>query len=242
MDVAGFETAENDPDAGAILDSNPHSIALVDGGTIVADAGGNDLLLVDEAAVSLLGVFPPSMHEFATELLMAMGPPPGEEGAEGADAEAEAAPEEMPETMEIPVESVPTGVVVGPDGAYYVSELTGGPFPVGGGKIYRLEPGGQPEVYATGLSAAMDLDFASDGSLYVAEIVHDGLMSVFMGEGAPIGAIMRVPPGGGEAELFATGEEFMALGGLAVDADDSILVSTNTLMPGAGAVVRVTDE
>lgn len=240
VDVAGFETADNDPDAGPLLDSNPHSIALVDGGTVVADAGGNDLLLVsDDGATSLLAVFPPRMHEFPTEMLMAMGPPPGEEGAE---AEAPPPAEEMPPTMEIPVESVPTAVVVGPDGAYYVSELTGGPFPPGGGNIYRVEPGGEPEVYATGLSSAMDLGFASDGTLYVAELVHEGLMPVFMGEAPPVGAIMAVPPGGGEATLFATGEEFMALGGLAVDADDSLIVSTNTLMPGAGAVIRVTAE
>lgn len=249
VDVAGFETT-SDPDQGAAPDSNPHSLAIVDGGVVVADAGGNDVLLVgDDDSVELLAVIPPTMHEFPAEMLAALGPPPGEEMPDGeevaevaAEGEAATEAEPMPEMVPIPVESVPTSVVVGPDGAYYVGELTGGPFPVGGAKVYRLEPGGEPTVYATGLTNVMDLGFASDGTLYVAEIVHEGLMPVFMGEGAPMGAIMSVPPGGGEATLFATGDEFMALGGLAVDADDSIIVSTNTLMPGAGAVVRVTDQ
>lgn len=248
-DVAAFESSD-DPDGGAAPDSNPHSIALAGEGTLVADAGGNDLLLVGEDdGVSLVTVFPPTVHEFPAEMLAAMGPPPGEEMPDGeevarvaAEGEAATEAEPMPEMVPIPVESVPTSVVVGPDGAYYVGELTGGPFPTGGAKIYRLEPGAEPEVYATGLTNVMDLGFASDGTLYVAEIAHEGLLPVFMGEAPPVGAIMAVPPGGGEATLFATGEEFMALGGLAVDADDSIIVSTNTLMPGAGAVVRVTDQ
>lgn len=82
-DVAGFE-ASDDPDAefsGAMADSNPYSIAIGDGGVAVADAGGNDLLLVDDAGtVSLVALFPPTMHEFPAELLAAMGPPPEGEG------------------------------------------------------------------------------------------------------------------------------------------------------------------
>jgi hypothetical protein len=63
------------------LDSNPYSIALGDGGVVVADAGANAVLMVDDSnAVSLIAVLPPTMHEFPAELLAAMGPPPGEEG------------------------------------------------------------------------------------------------------------------------------------------------------------------
>jgi len=145
----------------------------------------------------------------------------------------------MPELVSIPVESVPTSVTVGPDGAYYVGELTGGPFPAGGASVYRIEPGAEPEVYATGFSTIMDLDFATDGTLYVAELVHAGLLPVFMGEAPPVGAIMAVPAGGGEPELVATGDGLMALGGLAVADDGSLIVSTNTMTPGDGAVVRI---
>ena len=78
-DVAAFETSDN-PDAefsGGVLDSNPYSIAIADGGLVVADAGANALLMVDDAgAVSVVAVFPPQMHEFSAELLAAMGPPP----------------------------------------------------------------------------------------------------------------------------------------------------------------------
>jgi hypothetical protein len=195
---------------------------------------------------------------FPAEMLEAMGPPPetdgemapeGEAMAEGDAAAADEAPEG--EAMEgdapgdamvpVPVESVPTSVVLGPDGAYYVAELTGGPFPVGGAIVWRVAPGEEPTEYATGLTNAVDLGFGSDGTLYVAEIVHEGLMPIFMGaDAAPIGAVMSVPPGGGVAEVLATGPELMALGGLVVAPDDSIYVSANTLGTEGGTVVKIT--
>ncbi len=145
------------------------------------------------------------------------------------------------EMVTIPVQSVPTSVVVGPDGAYYVGELTGGPFPIGGASVYRVVPGEDPTVYATGFTNIIDIGFAPDGTLYVAEIVHDGLMGLFTGSAPPIGAVLSVPPGGGDPTIVATGEQLMAPGGLTVDADGSIYVTTGTVMgAGAGAVIKIT--
>jgi hypothetical protein len=76
--------------------------------------------------------------------------------------------------------------------------------------------------------------------LYVAEIVHDGLMGVFAGNAPPIGALLSVAPDGGEPSIVAIGEQLMAPGGLAVADDGSVYVSTGTLMPGAGTVVKIT--
>lgn len=251
-DVWGFE-ATADPDAefsAGVLDANPYSVALTDAGVLVADAGANALYAIDEAGeITVVAVFPPREHLFPAELLAAMGPPPetdgemaaeGEQMAEGEEmAEGEAPPDGM---VPIPVEAVPTSVVVGPDGAYYVGQLTGGPFPVGGASVWRVVPGEEPTEYATGFTNIIDIGFGSDGTLYVAEIVHEGLMPVFMGEGevAPIGAVLSVPPGGGEPTMVATGEQLMALGGLAVGPDDAIYVSANTLGTEGGTIVKIT--
>jgi hypothetical protein len=40
--------------------------------------------------------------------------------------------------------------------------------------------------------------------------------------------------------VVATGDQFLALGGLAVDGEGNVYVSTNTLAPGAGAVLKLT--
>ena len=71
-------------------------------------------------------------------------------------------------------------------------------------------------------------------------MVHDGLMGVFAAGAPPIGAVLSVAPGGGEPQMVATGEQFMALGGLDVDADGNVYVTTNTLAPGAGQVLKTT--
>ena len=237
-DVAAFETVNNpdSADLGSALDSNPYGVAAVEGGSVVADAGGNDLLMVDEnGEVSLVAVFPSREFEFPAEVLAAMGGVP--EG-EGAPPEGEAPPAGT--MVPIPVQAVPTSVTVGPDGAYYVGQLTGGPFPVGGASVWRIADGEVSE-YATGFSAIMGLDFGPDGTLYVAELAHAGLMSFFTGEAPPSGAVLSVPPGGGEPMMVATGEQLMALGGLGVDGDGAIYVSTGTIMgPGAGSLVKIT--
>ena len=59
----------------------------------------------------------------------------------------------------MPMQAVPTSVVVGPDGAVYVSQLTGFPFPEGGSTIWRVRPGPAPTVYASGLTNVTDLAF-----------------------------------------------------------------------------------
>ena len=75
------------------------------------------------------------------------------------------------------MQAVPTGVVEGPDGFYYVSQLTGFPFPAGGANVFRVNPRtGTYTVYATGFTMAMDLDFGDDGTLYVLEIDSDNIL------------------------------------------------------------------
>jgi sugar lactone lactonase YvrE len=223
-DLAAYETEQN-PDAdqpgNEEPDSNINGLAASDAGALVADAGGNDLLVVAaDGTISTVAVFP---------VTMVPAPP---------DPSVEADPSAEPQM--VPMDPVPTSVAVGPDGAYYVGELTGFPFPAGGAAVYRVAPGEEPSVYADGFTNIIDVEFGPDGTLYVAEMVHEGLLGVLGAGAPPIGAVMAVPPGGGQAEMVATGEQLMALGGLAVADDGSILVSANTLMPGAGTIVKLT--
>ena len=178
------------------------------GRRIVADAGANDLLRVGPfGGISTLAVFP--------ERLV---PPPG-------------APPGTPPSF--PMDAVPTSVVVGPDGAFYVSQLTGFPFPVGGARIYRVEPGGgAPEIYAEGFTNVTDLAFGRDGSLYVLEIATNGLLSMDR-----TGALKRVAPDGSQETVVSEGLE--APTGLAISRHGKIYISNNGDLAGEGEVVRV---
>jgi hypothetical protein len=86
-------------------------------------------------------------------------------------------------------ESVPTDVVKGPDGAFYVSELTGFPFIPGAARIWRVVPGHKPKVWASGLTNVTSMAFAGK-KLYAVQIADLGLLDA----GGPEGSLRQVFP------------------------------------------------
>jgi sugar lactone lactonase YvrE len=133
------------------------------------------------------------------------------------------------------VQSVPTTVARGPDGALYVGELGGDAMPRGGARVWRVVPGRRPTVFAEGFDTIVGIDFGSDGSLYVAELLRDGFRQ--FARRNLTGAVTRRSPDGERTEL-ARGR-LQAVGGLAVGPDGAVYVSTNSLFPGRGQVVRI---
>jgi sugar lactone lactonase YvrE len=220
-DLVAYEASTN-PDGGA-LDSNPNGVTVApDGGLYVADAGGNALLMIDaDGNISTVAVFADTMVE-------APAMPEGEGATEGEGAaEAEAGPAMMP------MQQVPTHVVVGDDGAAYVTFLRGFPFVPGSSWVARVVPGEEPTVYAEGLTNVIGADFASDGTLYVVEMFTNGMTS-----GDPTGALKAIPPGGGEATLVAS-EGLITPGGIAISADDEIYIANGSAQPGGGSIVKL---
>jgi sugar lactone lactonase YvrE len=209
-DLAAYEEA-HDPD-NMNPDSNPYAVLALSGRRIVVDAGGNTMLHVDpDGTIWLLAVFPTRVVP---------------------------TPPDMPDLPpEISMHSVPTSVVVGPDGAYYVGELTGFPFPVGGAQVYRVVPGHAPKVYAEGFTNIIDLAFDADGNLYVLEIAAKGLLQAEGPDGDFTGALIRVTPDGTRTELAAG--QLTAPTGLAIGADGALYVSTFGVFAGQGQVVRI---
>jgi hypothetical protein len=128
---------------------------------------------------------------------------------------------------------VPTSIVEGPDGFYYVSQLTGFPFPVGAANVFRVNPRtGAFTIYARGFTNIMDLAFDRDGTLYVLEIDHDSLL----GPGTD-GAIFAVNRKGTRRVELPAGTLPLP-GGIAVGRD-GLYVTTNATSAGGGQVVRI---
>ncbi|TVR71396.1 MAG: ScyD/ScyE family protein [Sphaerobacteraceae bacterium] len=152
-DLGEYEATEN-PD-GEDLDTNPYAIDFDGESLVVIDAGGNTLLRVDpdDGSIELIAVFPQGE---------ALAPP-----FIG-----------LPDGATIPMDSVPTDVVVGPDGNYYVGELTGFPFPVGGANVYQVTPDGEISVYEDGFTNIGAIAFDSQGRLVVLEMVAGGLLGI----------------------------------------------------------------
>lgn len=226
-DIAAYQKGDPDPydqaDPPFPEESNPNGLAVLHGGKfLVADAANNDLLLIDSKrdTITTVARFKPSMVPFPFP-----GPPPG--------------------TL-VPAEAVPTAVAVGPDGAWYVSQLLGFPFTKGASHIWRIEPWsvgatcdpaqpnqGRCRSFASGFTSVIDLAFGEHGKLYVLEIAKNGLLD------AGLGALWRVNHGA-KTELVP-GTLFFP-GGVAIGHDDDLFVTTGAVFgPGAGAVVRVPD-
>lgn len=190
---------EGDPD-GEGPDSNPVDLVRDRNGWLVTDAGGNTVVRAAQNRTTTMSVLPISMTEVPPDL----GLPPG--------------------TM-MPVQSVPTATAQGPDGAWYVAELNGFPFPAGGSTVWRLDRAGTPQAWATGLSNVVDLAWDGDDLYAVQMVLTEDL----------VGSLVKVDAGG---DHEVVGGPWFAPYGVAVD-DDEAYVTTCSVCPGAGEVVKV---
>ncbi len=213
-DLAKFE-AEHNPDHGAgpgpsyaqpSIDSDPYAFVPFHGGYAVVDAAGNDLLEIDRSGkVSELAVFPTNRIALTS--------------AERKQHRPTAPPV-------LPVQSVPSSLAVGPDGALYVGELTGWPYRIGSARVWRIVPGKKPTVFASGFTNIADLAF--DGrDLIVLEITSKGLQNP-----ASTGELVRLGSNGTRTVLASTG--LVEPTGLAV-AGGWIYISNYGTYPSAGA-------
>ena len=132
----------------------------------------------------------------------------------------------------IPMQSVPTTVVKGPGGAYYVGELTGFPFRVGAARVYRVIPGQAPTVYAGGFTNIIDIAFDGQGRLYVLEIAHNSLLA-----DNPVGALIRVDKDGSRTILMSKGLFYP--GGLLVRSPHNFYVTNCGICATAGKVLQL---
>jgi hypothetical protein len=213
-DFAAYEAAHN-PDHGAgrgarygdpPIDSDPYAVTPYRAGFAVADAAGNDLLYVDRSGrISTLAVFPTQTVKISPVVARTIGAPAG--------------------TNHLAVQSVPSAVAVGPDGALYVGELTGIPFEPGSARIWRVVPGHRPTIYASGFTTISDLGFQGK-DLLVLEIAARGLL-----DPTSPGALIRLQPNGNRRLIAEKG--LTAPTGVAV-MHGEIYVANNGLFPGSG--------
>jgi len=172
-DLAAWEARRNPVDD---VDSNPVGFLVDRGRYVVADAGGNTVLSVRPSGrIRLVAVFPTTRTTERPPFI----PPP---------------PPPAPDDGMMPFQEVPTSVATkGHDGAYYVSQLTGFPFPPGRANIYRVDPRtGNTTIYASGLTNVTDLAFRGR-SLYAVQLSTVGLLNTPPNQ-PPMGSLVKVTP------------------------------------------------
>ncbi len=188
------------------IDSNPYALLIQDDTAYIVDAAGNDFFQVktDGSGLELLSVFPER-------------------------------PVADPITGQtIGMQSVPTAIATGPDGAFYVGELTGFPYPEKAARIFRLDPDNQPVLYADGFTQIIDLAFDNEGGLYVLEFASKSLLS---GGFTSPGALIYLDPNGTRTTIASDG--LISPTALELGPDGAIYVSNQGFIPGQGQVVRI---
>lgn len=227
--------AEFNPDGHDPLDSNPYDVASLGGGAaLVVDAGGNDLLQIDNRGnVEVLAVFPDELVSTANGKAL-FGCPAGPPDICG-----------LPDMF--PAEPVPTSVAVGPDGYYYVGELKGFPAPTDESNIWRVSPdadwaecGVSPDcvkVFDGGFTSIIDLAFGPDGSLYVAELDEAswGAVEILMDPSAG-GTINACDLGSLSCSEVESGIPILTA--ITFGNDDSLWATRNALIPGLAEVYQ----
>jgi hypothetical protein len=128
-------------------------------------------------------------------------------------------------------DSVPTAVAVGPDGAYYVSELSGVPFTTGAANVYRVVPRQAPQVFRSGFTTVTDIDFGPDGSLYVIE--HSTGPAFF----ALPGDLVKIAPDGQRTVLVSNLNRPTSV---LVTSDGTVYYTNKGITAGAGEVWKWT--
>ncbi|WNB87057.1 ScyD/ScyE family protein [Cellulomonas sp. ATA003] len=209
-DIGAFELGENpEPED---FDTNPFSLAVHKNTTLVADAGGNTLLRVArDGGVETVFTFPkeaPVQNPFA---------PPG---------------------TTIEADAVPNSVVRGPDGAFYVGQLTGFPFTVGAATVWRFEHGEEPTVYADGFTNIIDLAFDDHGNLLVLEIARNGLLAATGPAQDWSGALIKVSRRDPSRHTVLLTDPLFAPSGIVVD-DDDAYISNRSNEAGAGEILKI---
>ncbi len=231
-DLGAFEAA-NDPD-GAGVDSNPFDVEALNGGkALVADAGANDLLIVDQQGnIDWVATLPDEVVATANAKLLAgcPNPPAGLEFVCGLPAM-------------IPAQAVATSVAVGPDGAYYVGELKGIPGALNTSRVWRIEPGtlhaqcgSSPacSVVAGGFTSITDLAFGPDGTLYVTEFDEASFMAIELGGAMMQGGTVNACNLSGGCSVLAGGLVMPI--GVTVDKTGQIYAAIMNLTPNAQVV------
>jgi len=148
------------------VDSHPYGIAVTDGTIYVADAGANSVVTVDtrNGETETVAVLPPRPYKITPEAAASNGLPDCVVGT----------------TYDF--ESVPTDVVVGPNGWLYVTSLPGGPEdPTLGarGAIFKVDPDGdEVELVADDIMTPTGLALDDDGELYVASLFGEGVLRI----------------------------------------------------------------
>jgi hypothetical protein len=237
IDLFEYEATNNPAPPAAVPDSNPFDVHSMGGeSALVADAGGNDLLWINnQGGPMLLAVFPNELVSTANVQNLA--------GCPGSGAPFCGLP------PAISAQAVPTSVAVGPDGFIYVGELKGFPAPTNESNIWRVSTaahaaqcGASPDcvkVFDGGFTSIIDMAFGPDGLLYVAELDEDSWAAVEIFGTFSGGTINACDVTAAVPTCIPVATGILELTAITFGQDGSLWATQHALVPGGAELVRI---
>lgn len=209
---ANYEYANNpdnrpNPDGTLTPESNPYGLTSFGGNLYVADGGAHTALqITPSGGISVVGVIPSQ----SVNMPAFPGGP-------------------VPTT----VDSVPTGIIPAPDGmGLLVADYSGYPYFPGTSRIWEVQPGQAPTVFASGFTNLIGLSPDGDGGVYALEATDQGATSPDLG-----GSVIHVSSSGKQTVLACQG--LIQPTGITTGPDGNLYVSNYGLIAGYGQVVKV---
>jgi sugar lactone lactonase YvrE len=227
FDFAKYEITNN-PDGGDVV-TNPFDLTINGDTAYVVDGGGNTAYKIELDGSDTQAIAIPKKVLSAAELPEL---PPGVELPPGLI--------EFLPGGEIAIQSVSTGGAIGPDGALYVGEYTGFPYPEDQSRIFRIGEDGKPEVFLDGFTHITDLTFDEEGNLLVLQFSDTSQLG---GDITSLpGSLIQVAADGTRTTLVAAGEGLESAAGIDIGPDGKIYITKRGVGPELGSVVRVNSE
>ncbi|MEH2036731.1 ScyD/ScyE family protein [Nostoc sp.] len=221
FDFAKNEITKN-PDKGDVV-TNPYDLAISGDNAYVVDGGGNTAYKIKLDGSKSDAIAIPKNTISKSDLPPGLQLPPG-------------LLEELP-GGKIAIQSVPTGGAIGPDGALYVGEYTGFPYPEGKSRIFRIGDDLKPEVFLDGFTHITDLTFDEKGDLLVLQFSDTSQLG---GDITNLpGSLIQVAPDGTRTTLVAAGQGLDSADGIDIGPDGKIYITNRGVGPRLGEVVRV---
>ncbi|MGB3291600.1 MAG: ScyD/ScyE family protein, partial [Phormidesmis sp.] len=266
FDFGRYEVVNN-PDGGDVV-SNPYDLAIKGDKAYVVDGGGNVSYEINLDGTGVIATALPRLIVENPEFPAGFGAPQvnplgnGDEIEDAVDggtptgAPPAGAPptttDGQPEGRELPglfqpvpgnpnaisIQSVSTGNAIGPDGALYVGEYTGFPYPEGKARIFRIGEDGVPKVYAEGFTQITDIEFDQDGNLLVLEFSDQAPWKGGDIRSQP-SSLIEVAPDGTRTVLVAPGEGLESADGISIGPDGSIYIANKAIGPNLGQIIRL---
>ncbi len=214
--VANYEYVNDpdrrpNPDGTLTPESNPFGVTSTGGNIYVADGGAHTVLQVTpNGTISVVGIIPAQQVSIPS--------PTGGASTPGVE------------------DSVPTGIMPAPDGkGLLVADYSGYPYLPGTSRIWRVQQGQAPQVFASGFTNLIGLSPDNNGGLYALEMVSNGATSSDLG-----GSVIHLSASGQRTTLADEG--LIQPTGITTGSDGSVYVSNYGLTPGYGQVVKISPK